>query len=119
GGGNGGRQLKNPRNSKLRARKLALPFLRRRGVHLAGEENFFRRAIVQDKFTAEFTKRSRGEMRAHVGHQFQEQVRVVDADHTQTENLIHVQQVPQIRAREVAACEALATFLDRREVRLV
>ena len=57
-------------------------------------------------------------MRPHVGHHFQKQMRVVDAQHAQAENFIHVQQVPQIGAREMPAGEAVAAFLDGPEIRL-
>ena len=43
-----------------------------------------------------------------IGHQFQIEVRVVDAQHAQAEDIAHVQQVPQVGAGEMAAGETIA-----------
>ena len=50
---------------------------------------------------------------AGIGHRLQIHVRVVNAQHPQAENLIHVQQMPQIGARKIFARVTFTAFLDR------
>ena len=46
-------------------------------------------------------------------------MRIVHTHHPQAENLIHVQQMTEIRASEVFAGKTIAVFFDRFEVCLV
>ena len=82
-------------------------------------EHLPRRDVARDELTPELAERSGAKVRSHVFHHFDVHVRVVNAQHAQPENLVHVQQMPQIRACESLAGEAFAAFLNRTPVALV
>jgi hypothetical protein len=56
-----------------------------------------------DEFLPELGEVSGLQMAANVFHEFHEHVRVVDAQHAQAKNFLHVEQMPQIRPGVVLA----------------
>src|SRR6185369_133332 len=68
-----------------------------------GGQHLLRRDIVGDELAVKFGEGSGREVCPGVGHDFDEDVRVMDADHAQAEDFVHVQQMPKVRPREMFA----------------
>src|SRR5262245_4800953 len=77
------------------------------------------RHVVRDELPAKLRERTGHQVRADVLHDFQEHVRVVDADHPQPKDFVYGQQMTQIGPRETLAREAIAAFFNRSPVALV
>src|ERR1039458_6791248 len=86
-------------------------------VRGAGQQHLLRWHIVGHEVAPELRKCLRRNRRPHLCHGSQIHVCVMDAQHAQAEDFAHVEQVPQIRTREMPASKAIAAFLDWPEIR--